>query len=150
MEHGIRKGEVEHHIRNKGTLDSIERRSSTFSQYILLRELIKRGGRRKVSVVGIAKLGSDCKDVQKRFPVTFLSLSRFKSSMPEFEYPQNSSIGVLSLQYAKRVLQSIRSTLANNQRIPYLPEYYVSLSFTLLTYLGFSFTFEYYLRCSNL
>lgn len=136
FEQGLRKGVLEHHVKNKCTLDNIERASSTFSQYILLRELrMKRhqqqghGGKRVVSVVGIAKLVSGCKDVQKRFPVTFLSLSRFKSSMPEFEYPQNSPIAVLSLQYAKRVLQSIRSTLANNQRVPCFPEHYVSVFF---------------------
>lgn len=133
LEQGLRKGVIEHHIKNKCTLDNIERTSSAFSQYLLLREFrIRRhqqqghGGKRSVNVVGIAKLISGSKDVQKRFPVTFLSLSRFKVSVPEFEYPQNSPIATLPLQFAKKVLQSIRCTLASNQRIPCFPEYYVS------------------------
>jgi hypothetical protein len=109
--------------------------SKTYSQYLLFRNYKilyeKRHSRRQRDefapfyILGVAKLDSGkCRD--HRYPITFLSLSRFQCAMPEFEQSQGRPLTVMHLSKAKKILEAIKSTLEDKTRIPTFPEYFVS------------------------
>ena len=136
LEQSLHSGTIELFMRNQSAVDAMERASNKCSQYVLLRQLkaqnrnrVQRNHDVVLTVVGIARIDSGVPDKNNKYPITFLSLSRFKNSVPEFEQTQGRPIGTLSLQSAKKVLEAIRSTLANNQRIPSFREYFVSVNF---------------------
>jgi len=101
-------------------------RSSCSTQYVIFREYTPPHGNsqgpRNHRVVGIARV--DDLPTRGRYPITFLSLSRFKTTVSDMDQPVGGPFSTLSLDSAKRILVKMQSTLANNQRSPTFPDYF--------------------------
>lgn len=137
LEQSLPSSKLELCIRSKSVMGALEQSSGKYSQYLLLREYevpsySNRSSRsypsRVLGVIGVARLDSGIPDNNNKYPVTFLSLSRFRNSIPEFEQNQGKPLGSLSLASTKKILEAMRSTLASNQRLPVFPDYFVSVT----------------------
>ena len=87
--------------------------------------------------MGLARLESSVPNDNGRYPITFLTLSRFKRPSPEFEQSQGTPFAAMNVNKAKAVLEAIKKSLANGSNRPTFPEYYVSV--LIISFLFFFF-----------
>ena len=103
--------------------------ANSSTQYVIFREYTPAHGNtgrpRNHPIVGIARI--DDVPTRGRYPITFLSLSHFPTTVSDIDqHVIGGPFSKLPLDNAKRVLEKIKSTLANNQRTPTFAHYFVS------------------------
>ena len=109
------------------TLQSLNEHAESHSQYFVLRKYTTGGKSKKSHIFGIARLDSAIVDDTGSLPVTYLSLSRSKASVPEWEsVQQKSALEIMNNNKARAIVEWFRRTLVSQNRVAVFPEFYVS------------------------